>query len=247
MTSRIPRRLGALAVGALSAALLSGCGVSDAQFDPGAAARVGDQTVSINDVDEIVDGACLYFADQAGAQPAPGQPAARAVPRGDVRGQIVQLLAQRAASEQLLDEYDADLAPAYGQAVAQNEKQYADLPADQRDPLVTGNEAGIYYQAALLGVGTKILEDEGTAAADQQAAAERGLQAFQEWVESNDVAINPIFDVSVTDGAFVAEYATPVSVPVSDLAKLALVEPQAQGDQVREDYAAVLPADQRCG
>src|SRR6478672_11653656 len=60
MSSSSWRRVFAAAVAAVAALSLSGCGASQ----PGAAAKVGDQTVTASDVNRLTDGYCAAFEPQ---------------------------------------------------------------------------------------------------------------------------------------------------------------------------------------
>lgn len=239
--SRPSRRSGALvlSVAALVAATaLSGCGVADEGISPGVAAEVGDTQITIGDLDEAVDGACSYFTETG---------TGTAIPRGDVRDQLLQLLVKRAAAEQMLEANDAELDPGYEAAVTDNETQLAEATAAQRDGVLTGSEADIYYQAAVLGAGADLLAAEGVTEIDGAAALERGERALTEWIADHEIEVNPLFGVIITDGEIALASAADLSVAAGDFAQLGEAEAQAPQQPVREEYAASLPADQTCG
>src|SRR5690242_2271116 len=65
LVSTTLRSLAGLVAGsALLVSGLSGCGVAGTDFHPGVAARVGDATVSVDEVDSLTDSYCSAIEDQ---------------------------------------------------------------------------------------------------------------------------------------------------------------------------------------
>lgn len=249
-----PSRLAAAGVAVLVATgALSGCGVSDAEIRPGLAAEVGEVQITVDELDEAVDGACVYFKTQGALarEQDPTLPESRQA-RGDVRSQLLQLLVQRAVAEQVLEDNDAELDPSYATTLAQAETGLAAVPAGpQRDGVTRGNEAAVYAQAALAGVGAELLADEGVTGVDEEAVVARGNRAFTDWIVANDIDINPMFAVRVVDGVVKLEPATATSVAASSFSITGEAAAAASTDGVGGpailEYAESLPADQTCG
>jgi len=243
ISTRSWRRCGAgLVTAALAAGALSGCGVAGTEFRPGIAAEVEDVTISMNDVDEAVDGACIYFTDNRAE-------GASAFPRWEVRQQLAQLTIQRAVVEQLVDETDAELGGIYETSLAQLDESYGDLPAEQRDGLILGYEAATYIDLGLAAVGTALLEDDGVADPDQQDATDRGREAFSGWIAEHDIEINPIFSLAIADGD-IAPVTDELSVPQSAFAAQTKASPTSDDPDkqaARAAYVKSLPAEQQCG
>lgn len=231
-----------LAITALTAGVLSSCGVAGTEFRPGVAAEIEDVTISMNDVDEAVEGACIYFTDNR----ADG---ASAFPRYEVRQQLAQLTIQRAVVEHLVDETGAELGGVYETALAQLDGSYGDLPAEQRDGLILGYEAATFVDLGLAAVGAELLEAEGQRNPEQQAAADRGQAAYNAWITDHDVEINPIYGLAVSEGD-ILPVADEVSVPQSAFAVQSKVSASSSdpADQAaRAAYVGSLPVEQRCG
>ena len=142
MTPTRVRSLAGLALA--STVLLTGCGTVP-DFNPGVAARVGDDTVTLNHVDDVAEDYC----GAAEAQLQEGQ----VLPNQYLRGEVAGSLTLRTAADQLLAEYDVEADKSYDQAVAQAATQLADLPADQREALIEVQGAPVYVGAVELSVG----------------------------------------------------------------------------------------------
>jgi hypothetical protein len=229
-----PTRVRSLAGLALaSTVLLSGCGGAVPSFNPGLAARVGDQTITSHDVDDVAESYC----GAAEQQLQEGQ----VLPQHYLRGEVAGGLALRAAADQLLDEYGVAADDQYDQAVAQARSQEAikALPADQQDALIDVQGAALYVQAAELAVGRAILEKQGRTPKDKAAQAV-GVKAFQAWLDDHDVQINPQYGVSIDKGQ-TAVADTSLSYALGDTAT------KADAQQPDTTYAAGLPDTQRCG
>ncbi|WP_232677484.1 hypothetical protein [Nocardioides sp. R-C-SC26] len=246
MRSQHPRTLRALAVSALGLSLTA-CGVAGTQFEPGVAAQVGETTLLVKEVDAPIADICAYFADQAATQ-APLQ-GASSFPRAQIKQKLTALLIQRAIVEQVIAETGAELGADYGSALADLADVYGDAPEEQTEAMGVGDEAVTYINIGLGAIGSQLLEDEGTQATDPGAAFQRGAQAVQEWIESNDVEINPVYGLKV-DGGDVVPVADDVSVAVSPFAALAATDTEAAGPDEQAEfnrYVASLPDTQRCG
>jgi peptidyl-prolyl cis-trans isomerase SurA len=216
-----------------STVLLTGCGAVPA-FNPGVAARVGDETISVREVDEVTESYCAA----AEAQLQQGQ----GLPQHYLRGQVAGGLALRAVADQFAAEYGVSAGDQYAQAVAQARRspQVEGLTEDQVQALIDVQGAPVYLSAVETSAGEVILEREGGTSTEPNAAQAAGEKAFLAWLEDQDVRIDPRFSVSLVDGQ---------SVPTDSSISFALGETAKRAD-AREpdtDYAAGLPDSQRCG
>ena len=243
ISTRSVRRWGAgLAAAALATGVLSGCGVAGTEFRPGVAADVGDVSISMNDIDEAVDGL-------ASTSPTTARRALRRSPGGKCASNWPSFSIQRAVVEQLVDETGAELGGVYETSLAQLDASYGDLPAEQSDGLILGYEAATYVDLGLAAVGQALLADEGQSNVEQQVAGERGLVAFGEWVADHDVEINPIFGLAFVEGELLP-VTDDVSVPQSVFAaqsKTSSTSTDPDKQAARAAYVKSLPTEQLCG
>ncbi|CAN5608300.1 hypothetical protein BH11ACT8_BH11ACT8_26020 [soil metagenome] len=223
----------ALAAALLSVGALSGCGVSDAQPAPGVAARVGDQTIRLTDVDGAVDDACSFFAEQA-------QPA---FPRSFARQQFVTSLVQREAMSQLLADRGLDVPTDYA---ADLETQLGSVPADRREAFRTVSEATLYISAGEYAIGNAEFTDSGETPGTADLVTKRGAAALSTWIDDHDVTISPVFGLRIDQGEIVAD-TTGLAVPASDSSAVTMLDAQTATDAEVAAAAAALPADQVCG
>lgn len=220
------RARGLVGLAVLPVLALTGCGTS-ADYNPGIALRVGDQTVSTQRVAEVADDYCDAVVDQLQGQP---------LPRTYLNGRVVSSLAQRAAAEQFLAEHGVAADPSYDEAVAQAEQQLTKMKPAARDAIIEVQGAELFVTAAVTAVGREL---PGGAASDEAAKA-AGQKAFARWLDRHDVELSPRYGVSLDHGTVVPGD-TGTSFAVSKVARSAAA---AQPDPA---YAASLPANQRCG
>lgn len=222
-------RLGLTAGLAVVAALLTGCGSAS----PGVAAQVGEEEITVNEVDEITSQYCRAVEDQLEGN---GQ----TVPNRYFRGGIVGTLAQRSIAEQVAAEYDVEPGAVYDEKVAQLEQSVAVLEDDLEETVVEVESAQAYVEAVQAAVGEVLLEAEDTTAGEYSDTVARGEQEFEAWVSRNGVTFDPQFGVDLVKGQ-VSPVDTSLSQPVGEHA--------VAGDAEQPDptYAAALPDNQRCG
>lgn len=217
-------RIRLIGLASASIFLLTGCGSVPA-FNPGVAARVGDETVSVDRVDDVSSSFCSYVEGQLQE----GQVLAQHY----LRGQVAAALALRIAVDQFADEQGVSAADDYDQAVSQAKEQLGSLPDDQVQAVIDVQGVQIYLQAVEKSVG----EEQGATGDD---ATKAGEKAFQDWLADQDVDIDPRFGVSIDQGV-AAPADTGLSFGIGDTTK------KADADQPDTAYAALLPDTQRCG
>lgn len=181
-------------------ALVAGCGVAEPQGLPSTAARVGDTTISVDEVDRLTDEVCSLRSERAELSGGPQT-------RGTTRRGITESLVYEAALTQLLDETGTELGADYEEALAtsRSEAEELQLDAEQAEVYNEVNGIGAFIRSALTAVG----ED-----------------ALLGWLEDNDVTVNPVFGLEV-DGDQGFTEAGSLSVPVSDDA-LGAASPSAE-------------------
>jgi peptidyl-prolyl cis-trans isomerase SurA len=178
----------------VSLVLLAGCGVAGAQFHPGVAAQVGDQTITTRHLDQVTADYCTGFEKLSKADPQAGD---QPVPLRYVTNQFVTLLIQRAGAEQLADQYDVQPGSASRSALASVEPQLDGLSDDQQDAFREILGARAYTDDVLTQIGAVSLEDQGTTDATPDDQLAEGQKLLSTWAADNDVEVNPKYAVDL--------------------------------------------------
>jgi peptidyl-prolyl cis-trans isomerase SurA len=146
-------RLGLAGTLAAAVALLTGCG----SLSPGTAVTVGDETITVDQVDD-------YTADYCEAIERQLEGEGQVVPNRYFRSGVAGQLALRSAAEQLADEYGVEAGSGYDQRVAELEQSVAMVDEDLREAVVEVESATAYVEAVQAAVGEQLLAQEGAAA-----------------------------------------------------------------------------------
>lgn len=216
--------------------VLSGCGVAGTEFNPGVAARVGDETVSTNAVDELTTDYCHAIK---------GQLAGR-VPLSSYRVGIAALLGWKEAATQLAEGYDIKPGKDYEAQVVSFQKQADDLKMSDEDAKafveVQVTQSYVYDLLTQIGLIELTAEGEKDPTLDFQQA--RGQDELEKWIDENGVEFDPKYGLTMTDGV-PASADTDLSFVEGDLAKSATkVDDQGNPDA---SYIASLPKSSTCG
>lgn len=256
-TSRRPRATRLAGLAAAAALLLAGCG----EAHPGAAAVVGGQTVTTDEVDGMTDAICT-----AATQSSTGT-----LPLGYLNGLAVEAAVKRAVGDQLAKEYGLSAGVAYNRAVSQLETQALGLPEEVQAPYVTWQGAAAYLSDISEQVARRQLSEEGAGASVDEVTA-RAQAVVAGWVQEHPLSVDPRYELRASgdayarSGSLLVPADSTLSVPVSDDSKVAgylgqLIEsslrdqqdPERLPDAQAQDmfakltaWAATLPADQRC-
>jgi hypothetical protein len=222
-------RLGLAGALAAAVALLTGCG----SLSPGAAVTVGEETITVDEIDEYTSDYCQAIEPQLEGE---GQ----VVPNRYFRSGIAGQLALRAAAEQMAEEYDVEPGETYDQKVAQLEQGVAQLEEELRESVVVVESATAYVEAVQAAVGERLLAEEGAAQAEYSDQVKRGQRALEDWISENGVEFDPQLGVDLVRGQ-VAPVDTSVSVPFGESAEEGAKETPDQA------WSADLPSTQRCG
>ena len=214
----------------LFSGVLSGCGVAGTDWHPGVAAQVGDEKITTSHVDEVVTQYCTAVKDQLTQS---GEALPLRYLREGVTGQLVMV----AAARQLGEEYGVEAGDQYARQVAQLEQAVANLPEETQDAVIEIESADAYIDGILQAVGEATAEG---AKPDSDKAVEAGRKLLEDWLDEQDVEIDPQYGVAIVDGQ-PKRIDTELSVAVGDTAK------KGGAETPDSTYAHGLPAAHRCG
>src|SRR4051812_2984539 len=145
------RRAPVAAAVALSGLLLSGCG--SLGIHPGAAATVGDRTVSMSTIDDTTTSFCkAYIAQSQTSQQGQSGP----IPMGAFRSYVASSLSKRLLGEELVEQYSVQPASSYQAAVAQYQQALATAPADELAAVIKVAAADAYLQNVQVAIGQQL-------------------------------------------------------------------------------------------
>jgi hypothetical protein len=211
-------------------ALLAGCGVAGAEFHPGVAAQVGDQTITTSHVDKVTDDYCTAVETVSKGQE---QAAGGATPMRLLTHTFATDLVQRAAAEQLADEYGVEPTSTYNSGLAQLEPQLSKLSDDQKDAVREIVGARAYLEDVLTQVGDISLKKQGTTDATTDDQYAEGQKLLTKWMTDHDVEVNPKYSVDLNSDE---PADTDVSYALGKTAKAGL------GSQPDASYTDALPS-----
>ena len=219
-------RLGRLAVLGAAVALLSGCGGAR----PGIAAEVGEETITVDQVDELTASVCAVQEDVPSADPnVPG------VVSGErARNSTLQGLILRSIADQMADDYDVETGADFQGQVDQVKLQFRTVDEDKLEAALPAYTSIAYFIDIMGQIGDTT--DNGLS--DEEALT-AGIELAQTWEADNGVETNPKFgSFSIGDQEIQSER--------SDLA-FGVSEGAKDAEEGSESYAASLPESQRCG
>jgi peptidyl-prolyl cis-trans isomerase SurA len=213
---------------AAAAVVLSGCDIH-----PGVAAQVGDQSISMNTVDDTADAYCRAIEKQLVGN-------SQVVPQSYFRGGVAGTLALRSVAEQLATAYGVEPGKVYDKKVSDLQQQVAVLPDDIETAVVTIETGQDYVTAVQEAIGQKILQAQGTASPSYSQAADAGTQRFNLWIKQHGVEFDPSLNMSIDNGKL-GSADTSLSYAVGSSAR------SGAADTPDPAYARALPASHRCG
>lgn len=224
MSPSHPRRLAGLAV--VATVLLSGCGGAQ----PGVAALVGDDTITLEEVDS--ESALLCQAVEEDLE--------SPLPMRLARFQVLQGQISRSIADQIGEEYAVTVGDDYAAAVASSRVQFTSYPEETQETLVYVSTTSTYVESVVGEAARADLEAEGLADPTLDQVTARSTELFATWPDSHDLKIDPRFGFDLVDGEFV-NVETGVSMAVSETAT------NGRADEPDPAVTAGLPAAQRCG
>lgn len=204
------------------------------------AATVGDSTITIDEVDSLVDAQCA-IADQAAQDP---QLAAQAqsLPVRQARAEILNALINADVSQQLADQADVSYDPQQYQASIEQLK--ASIPpgalsAGQRERFI--EQVGGIYQAglSLQALVLRRLAEAGIEQPSQEQTQEAVGALLSDFLAKTEVTVNPVFGPGPQGVA--GQVDSSISKAVSEFAR------QATSAAPSADFVSSLPNKLRCG
>lgn len=224
---------GLAVVSLLLAGGLSGCGVAGTDFHPGVAAQVGNDTISVSEVNSVATNYCSAIKSQLQGQN-------QVLPLRYLRGGVVGQLALMSAARQFAAEHHVDAGYQYDQKVSELTSAVAALPEEQQQAVIEVESSSTYISDVELAVGKQLLKKAGAASTKSSDATAAGQKAFAGWLDGQDIAIDPQFGVEIKNAQAVPTD-TSVSYALGDTATM------ANADTPDQSYAASLPSSHRCG
>ena len=219
--------------------LLSGCGVAGTEFNPGVGARVGDETISNDRIDELTSHYCSAVEEQvvAGGQ---------SIPLAGFKGAIAAQLALRSAAEQIADDFGVSLSSDYKAQLAQIVQQAdtSGYEGDERDAYVEVQSTQPLYIDLLTQVGKVLLADEGEEDPTLDFQQARGQDELATWAEREGVSFDPGYGLEVVEG-LPTPTDTDLTYAQGDLAKAGKALQTAT--EPDPNYVAALPTSATCG
>ena len=212
----------------VSGLLLTGCGSAS----PGVAVTVGDEQLSVRDVDATAAHYCTAISETFES----GQ----VYPMSQVRQYVLQLMTVRSQVTQIADDYGVEAGSTYENDVAQRQGTAGTLPEEVRADYVELSSTTAYAQDILSQVGEQVLTDSGVTDPTVDESSQAGLDVFNQWPDANGIDVDPRYGVKSVDGTM-TPVDTNTSVAVGDTAKAGIA------DETDPSYAASLPQSQRCG
>lgn len=227
MTRARKLKVSVLAAGGV--AVLAACSVH-----PGAAAVVGDQSISVDRVDAVAQALCSGQASGATGQPVASRGA---------RQTALAVMLESTLSQEFGQAKGITPDPhKVSQAVAQNESDINALPPDERPAFRDAVQNYAEGQLILIKAGRQFLASQGKSTTDDRQALAIGQRLRSQYVSrSVDVSVDPRFGTwNDQRGALQADSGS-LSVAVSADAKAAASSDPSAG------WVASLPASQQCG
>ncbi len=222
-------RLMTAATTVVAGLLLSSCGGAS----PGVAAKVGDDTLTVRQVDTAAGDMCTALGDQFASQNT-------VLPMSFVRQGTLQLMILREQAMQVAEAYDLQPGSSYNNDVAQRERTAATMPDEVQDTYVELTSANALATDIVNQVGAIVLADQGVSDPTDEEVTQAGADLFNQWPDSHGIEIDPRYGLESVDGVL-KPVDTNTSVAVGEVAKKGLAtEPDTA-------FAQTLPLTQRCG
>lgn len=219
-------RLGWLGAVGAAVVLLSGCGA----VQPGVAAEVGEDTITVDQVDELTRSLCAVLEDLP--EDDPNTPPA--VSGEQARNNAMQSLILQSIADQMAADYDVEAGPDFDAQVDRVKLQFGSVDDDLVDAALPAYTSVAYFIDIMRQVGETT---ESGLSPDESLSA--GIKVAQEWEADHGIETNPLFgSFSIGDQEIESER-TDLAFPASQSAK--------DAEEGSDSYAASLPESQRCG
>jgi len=227
--TRTRTRFAALSLLALAA--LSGCGQSP--LHPGAAAVVGDQTLSGSELNDISQDLCSVLKSDP-------RSIGEGYPRSALMSSVVQAFMMRAVADQLSEEYDVTPAGDYKSAADETKLRFGQADPDALDNAMDTFTSTAYFVAVAGAVGEDALKESGTSKPSEDESLTKGIELAQKWQDDNEIVVSPRYPSMKIGDQSIETVRDDTSYAVSDFAK------QAAATEPDKSYTSSLPPSQVC-
>lgn len=233
MTSRPRHRLTSAVVLATSVAVLTGCG-SDLSPDvhPGSAAVIGDDEISLDEVDDLAEDLCHLIEPQLEANQLAWSTA-------KMRAISLDSLLTDALTHRFADEFDLEPSDSYEQdlRVALQANETDQLSGRDLEVANGFTERALYHSAITAAAGREEL-----GSGNEQELEAKGQELFLAWRDEQDVSVDDRFGTVENISGFPFTAAdNGLTVAVSKVAR----DSASGADDPA--YVSELPPSQRCG
>ena len=194
---------------------------------------MGDETLSVRDVDGAAGRMCTALGDQFEAE-------STTLPMSFVRQGTVQLMTLRSQAMQIADDYGVEPGSSYLNDVAQSRRTAATMPEEVQDTYVELTTANALANDIVEQVGAIVLADAGVSDPSTEEVSQAGIDVFNQWPDANGIDIDPRYGLESIDG---------VLTPIDTNTSVAVGERATTGLSNEPDvaYARTLPLTHRCG
>lgn len=210
----------------LVATALGSCGGAT----PGVAAEVGDDTITIDEVDGLASDLCALLD---------------AVPDGDpnlpdlisgerARNSALQSQIFRSIADQMADEYGVETGQDFQRQVDQVRLRFGSVDEEKLDAALPAFTSFPYFVDIMRQVGATT---EGDLSDDE--ALNAGVGLAREWEAEHGVETNPVFDSFKIGEREIEAERSDIAFGVSEAAK--------DAEEGSDGYVSSLPESQRCG
>ncbi len=233
--ARVSLRAAILAVVGL---VLSACG----DAEPGVAVRVGEELITLDQVDELTPEFCAAIEPSLSGGDAAQARSVYAM--SELRAYVARQLASESVADQIAEEYGVGPGETYQAALAQQRDVAQSLPEKSRDTYLKLSTMGAYVQDILSAAARAALVDEGLANPSQEEISARAGDLFSRWPDEHGLKVDPRLGFTDLQGSGATDRS--VSFPLSEDARLGdLPRWLAENGQLAEDDPDKMSADQQ--
>jgi hypothetical protein len=210
----------------VAAAALGGCGAAT----PGVAAEVGDDTITIDEVDGLASDLCALLEDVPD-----GDPNLPDLISGErARNSALQSQIFRSIADQMADDYGVETGQDFQRQVDQVRLRFGSVDEDKLEAALPAFTSFPYFVDIMRQVGGTTDDD-----LSDDEALNAGVGLAREWEAEHGVETNPLFDSFRIGEQEIESERSDLGFGVSESAKGA--------EDGSDSYVSSLPESQRCG
>jgi len=229
VTPRLATRTVLTAAALATVGLLSAC----AGAQPGVAAQVGDETITVSEVNRLSKGLCEAYERQLEGD-------GTVVPMSIITSNVVQTMSMSAVAREMAEDYDVAPSATYAGALANLRQTVAGLDEDAADARIELETSVDLVTDVLTAIGRQELEADDVTDPGSEESLAKGQDVMAVWLAENEPEIDPQYGLALVElQPEVRDTST--SFAVSELAT------QGSAEQIDPAYARSLPESQRCG